>query len=101
MENGKEHITPEIYNLLLFVTGMSVGSTKAIANIKDICDKYLTGRYELEIIDINKFPNSMYENDIIASPTLIKKSPAPMKKLLGDLSNRSKVLQVLSIQELQ
>jgi circadian clock protein KaiB len=98
MEN--QNTNTESYNLLLYVTGMSVGSTKAIANIKDICEKYLSGRYELEIIDIHKFPHSMYENDIIASPTLIKLSPAPKKKLLGDLSNRAKVLQVLSINEL-
>jgi circadian clock protein KaiB len=99
MENSKQQVSTETYNLLLFVTGMSVGSVKAIANIKDICDKYLEGRYNLEIIDIHKYPHSMFENDIIASPTLIKKSPAPVKKLLGDLSNRTKVLHTLSIRE--
>ena len=99
MDNKKEPVDPQTYNLLLFITGMSVGSTKAIANIKDICEKHLAGRYELEIIDIHKFPLSMFENDIIASPTLIKKSPAPTKKLLGDLSNRKKVLTILSITE--
>jgi circadian clock protein KaiB len=99
MENSKQQVTTETYNLLLFVTGMSVGSVKAIANIKDICDKYLEGRYNLEIIDIHKYPHTMFENDIIASPTLIKKSPAPVKKLLGDLSNRTKVLHTLSIRE--
>jgi len=99
MEKTKQELAPEIYDLLLFVTGMSVGSTRAIANIKDICDKYLTGRYTLEIIDIHKFPESMFENDIIASPTLIKRFPLPMKKLLGDLSNRTRVLNVLSIKE--
>jgi circadian clock protein KaiB len=99
MEKDQQQVAPEIYDLILFVTGMSIGSVKAIANIKDICEKYLTGRYNLEIIDINRFPDSMFENDIIASPTLIKKSPSPVKKLLGDLSNRSKVLHVLSIKE--
>ena len=99
MDKQEEKIATEVYNLLLFVTGMSVGSAKAIANIKDICDKHLSGRYALEIIDINRYPDSMFENDIIASPTLIKKSPAPVKKLLGDLSNRKKVLNILSIRE--
>ena len=86
-----------LYVLKLYVTGMSLGSTKAIANIKAICEEYLTDNYDLEIIDIHKFPHSMYDNDIIASPTLIKKSPAPVKKLIGDLSDRAKVLKVLSI----
>jgi circadian clock protein KaiB len=99
MEKTKQELAPDTYDLILFVTGMSVGSIKAIANIKEICDKYLPGRYALEIIDIHKYPESMYENDIIASPTLIKRSPGPMKKLLGDLSNRSRVLNVLSIRE--
>ena len=99
MEKIKQELGYEIYDLLLFVTGMSVGSTKAIANIKEICDKYLIVRYKLEIIDIHKFPESMFENDIIASPTLIKRAPAPLKKLMGDLSNRSRVLNVLAIKE--
>ena len=87
----------EKYILKLYVTGMSPGSIRAIENIKGLCETYLPGAYDLEIIDIHKFPDTMYENDIIASPTLIKIAPAPFKKMIGDLSNREKVLRVLSI----
>jgi circadian clock protein KaiB len=90
-ETGTEYI------LNLYVTGMSPGSLKAIENLKSICEKYLQGKYSLEITDILKFPETMYENDLIASPTLIKRAPAPVKKLIGDLSNRERVLRLLSI----
>jgi len=87
----------EEYSLKLYVTGMSMSSIRAIENIKSICEEYLRGHYTLEIIDIYKFPDTMYENNIIASPTLIKHSPQPFKKLLGDLSDRNKVLGALGI----
>jgi circadian clock protein KaiB len=76
---------------------MSPGSLKAIENLKSICEQHLKGRYSLEITDILKFPETMYENDLIASPTLIKRAPSPVKKLIGDLSNRERVLKLLSI----
>lgn len=97
MSKTAKEITERCYVLKLYVTGMSLGSVRAIENIKEICEEHLKDGYELEIIDINKYPNSMYENDIIASPTLIKKAPEPFKKLIGDLSNREKVLKMLSI----
>jgi circadian clock protein KaiB len=93
----KHKETEEKYILKLFVIGMSLGSIRAIENIKEICEEFLKDGYDLEIIDIHLNPNSMYENDIIASPTLIKSNPAPRKKLIGDLSNRKKVLALLSI----
>jgi circadian clock protein KaiB len=93
----KKEESEEKYTLKLFVIGMSLGSIRAIENIKEICEEFLKGRYDLEIIDIHLNPNSMFENDIIASPTLIKSKPAPRKKLIGDLSNRKKVLTLLSI----
>jgi circadian clock protein KaiB len=89
----------ETYVMTLYITGMSIGSIKAIENIKSICEQFLKGRYDLNIIDVHKFPNSMFENNIIASPTLIKTSPAPIKKLIGDLSDREKVLRTLSINQ--
>src|SRR4051812_40584433 len=88
----------KLYILKLFVTGMSLSSTKAIENIKEICEEHLKENYDLEIIDIHKYPNSMYDNDIVASPTLVKSAPAPVKKLIGDLSDRAKVLKLLSIE---
>lgn len=94
---SKTHSKEEKYILKLYVTGMSISSVRAIENLKNICEEYLKGRYDLEIIDIYKFPESMYENNLIASPTLIKKSPLPSKKMLGDLSNKQKVLEALSL----
>ncbi|MCW3071955.1 MAG: thiol-disulfide isomerase [Bacteroidetes bacterium] len=87
----------EEYILKLYVTGMSMSSLRAIENIKSICEEHLKGRYDLEIVDIYKYPDTMYENNLIASPTLIKHAPKPFKKLLGDLSNREKVLGALGI----
>ena len=97
MNNSINPLTEAEYILNLYVTGMSPGSLKAIENLNYICEKYLKGKYKLEITDILKFPETMYENDLIASPTLIKRAPAPVKKLIGDLSNRERVLKLLSI----
>jgi circadian clock protein KaiB len=94
MSRGK--ITSE-YDLKLFVTGMSVASVKAIANIKSLCDHHLQDKYTLEIIDIYKHPEVLQQYDVIACPTLIKLSPAPLKKLIGDLSDKNKVLKALQI----
>jgi circadian clock protein KaiB len=93
----KSPTNKEVYELKLYVTGMSASSVKAIENIKSICEEFLAGRYDLEIIDIYQFPDSMYENDIIASPTLIKKAPSPFKRLIGDLSHREEVIAGLAI----
>jgi circadian clock protein KaiB len=97
MKKTEVEVLKKTYILKLFVTGMSLSSTRAIENIKDICEEHLRDIYELEIIDIHKYPNSMYDNDIVASPTLVKSAPAPVKKLIGDLSDRNKVLKLLSI----
>lgn len=96
--NKTDNASPEgKYILNLYVTGMSPVSLQAIENLKSICEKYLQDNYTLEITDILRYPETMYENDLIASPTLIKRAPVPVKKLIGDLSNREKVLKLLSI----
>lgn len=82
--------------LKLFVTGMSISSIKAIENLKVICKEDLKeNEYTLEIIDIYKNPEAAWTNDIIACPTLLKEQPEPVKKIIGDLSDRSKVLKGL------
>lgn len=86
------------YVLRLFVTGLTARSTLAIDTIKGICEKELKGRCELEVIDITKRPQSAKEEDIIAAPTLVKKLPLPLRKLIGDLSNRQRVLVGLNIE---
>jgi circadian clock protein KaiB len=82
----------EKYELRLFVTGVTPRSTLAIANIKAICEEHLKGRYLLEVVDIYQQPELAKEEQIIAAPTLIKKLPLPLRKFIGDLSNKKRIL---------
>ena len=87
------------YVLKLYVTGMTPRSMKAVLNIKAICEEHLKGRYELEIIDVFQNPVLAKGEQIIASPTLIKKLPEPMRKFIGDLSNTEKILLGLDLRQ--
>lgn len=87
----------EKYILRLYITGMTPRSTKAIENIRNICEAHLQGRYELEIIDIYQKPSLSQGEQIIAAPTLIKKLPLPLRRLVGDLSNEERVLLGLDL----
>ena len=87
----------EKYIFQLFVTGISPNSARATINIKAICEKYLKGRYELEVIDIYQQPDLALTEEIIAIPVLIKKFPLPKKMLIGDLSDIEKVLEELGL----
>jgi len=86
------------YILRLYVTGLTQRSTKAIANVKGLCETYLKGRYELEVIDINQQPHFAKGEQIIAAPTLIKKLPLPLRKLIGDMSDKEKFLVGIDLQ---
>lgn len=88
---------PEKYNLQLFITGASPNSVRAINNIRAICEQHLKGRYILEIIDVYQIPDRARHEQIIALPTLIKKGPAPERRLIGDMSETNKVLRGLGI----
>ena len=88
---------PEKYVLRLYVTGMTPRSTDAIARIKAICEEHLAGRYELDVIDIYQQPTLARGEQIIATPTLIKKLPLPLRRLVGDLSDRERVLLGLDL----
>jgi circadian clock protein KaiB len=85
------------YVLRLFVTGILPNSSRAIVNIKAICNKYLKNSYELEIIDLYQLPDLAITEEIIAVPVLIKKFPLPEKRLIGDLSDTGKVLKTLDL----
>jgi len=85
------------YVLRLYVTGTSVRSTQAIANIHSLCEEYLPGRYDLQVIDIYQQPGEAMEDQIIAAPTLVKSEPSPPKKLIGDLSDRDRVIVGLNL----
>lgn len=86
------------YNLRLYVAGQTPKSLAAIANLKKLCDQHLSGRYEIEIIDLMKNPALAQRHQIIAIPTLIRQLPEPLKRIIGDLSNSEKVLVGLDIQ---
>ena len=90
-------IVGEKYVLQLFITGLLPNSVRAIINIREICERYLKGRYDLEIIDIYKQPSLAIKEEIIAIPLLIKRFPLPEERLIGDLSNTEKVLKGLDI----
>jgi len=95
---GDTLIKKEVYLLHLFVTGASPNSSRAIANLKEICETYLKDNYELEIVDVYQQPLIAESEQIIALPLLIKKSPSPERRLIGDMSNTEKVLRGLGIQ---
>lgn len=88
---------PAEFVLCLYVVGASPNSARAIANLKDICDRYLTGRYSLEIIDVYQQPGTARTEGIVALPLLIKRKPVPQRKLIGDLRDTERVLKGLGI----
>lgn len=88
---------PERYALRLYVTGTTSRSMLAIKNIRHLCEKYLAGAYDLEVIDIYQHPEAAAQAQIIAAPTLIKLSPLPLRRAIGDLSNEGKVLFTLNL----
>jgi circadian clock protein KaiB len=90
----------DIYVLRLYVAGLTPRSRTAISNITSICEEHLQGRYDLEVIDVFQRPILAREEQIIATPTLVKKLPAPLRRLIGDLSEREKVLVGLDLRRL-
>lgn len=84
-----------IYVLCLYVAGNSPHSLKAIRNLKQICERYLKGRYKMEVINIHQ--QQCNGRELVAAPTLVKRLPLPVKRLIGDLSDTAKVLVALNI----
>jgi circadian clock protein KaiB len=89
------------YVLRLYVTGKTPNSVRAIANLKDLCDEYLPGRYDLQVIDIYQQPSLAEDDQIVATPTLVKELPPPLRRMIGDLSDRERVLIKLDLQQVQ
>jgi circadian clock protein KaiB len=85
------------YMLRLYVTGMTPRSTRAISNVRGICEEFLAGRYQLEIIDVYQQPALIRDEQIFATPTLVKKGPEPERRLIGDMSDRARLLSGLGI----
>ncbi len=87
----------ETYVLRLYVTGMTPQSVRAITNIKKTCEERLQGRYELEVVDLYQKPELAKGEQIIAAPTLIKKLPLPLRRIIGDMSKTERVLVGLDL----
>jgi circadian clock protein KaiB len=87
----------EHYCLRLFVSGNTPRSLRAIQNIRALCEERLKGRYDLEVIDVYQHPERMKPEQIIVTPTLVKKLPLPLRKIIGDLSDKERVLVGLNI----
>lgn len=83
--------------LRLYVTGSTVRSSQAVANVRSLCEEYLPGRYDLEVVDIYQQPGEAAKDQVIAAPTLVKELPMPVKRLIGDLSDRDKVIVGLNL----
>ena len=91
----------EIWQLRLYVAGQTPKSITAFANLKKICEEYLKGQYQIEIIDLLENPHLAKQDQIVALPTLVRKLPPPLKKIIGDLSNKEKFLVGFNLQKLQ
>ncbi len=89
----------ERFVLRLYVTGNTIRAGQAIANIRSLCEEYLPGRYDLEVVDVYQQPDEAAKDQVIAAPTLIKEMPHPVKRLIGDLSNRDKVIVGLDLKK--
>jgi circadian clock protein KaiB len=88
-----------MFRLRLYITGRTVQSQRALDNLKKICEEELKGLYEVEVIDVLEYP-ALAENDkILATPTLVRRLPEPVRKIIGDLSDREKVLLGLDIEQ--
>ena len=90
-------IASEKYVLRLYVTGMTSRSTRAITTVRAVCEEHLAGQYELEIIDVYQMPNRIMEDRIVAIPTLVKCKPKPTRLMVGDMSNRERLLAGLGL----
>jgi len=96
-ERALEKARKEKYVLRLYIAGITPRSTMAIASVKQICEEHLKGRYVLEVIDIYQQPKLAQGEQIIAAPTLIKKLPLPLRRLIGDMSDMEKFLVGLDL----
>lgn len=89
------------WTLRLYVAGQTQNSITAFANLKKICQEHLEGRYRIEVIDLLKNPQLAKDHQIVAVPTLIRKLPTPVKKIIGNLSNTEKVLVGLDLRRVE
>lgn len=96
-EQAIAELEQQHYCLRLYIAGTTPRSTRALQRIKSICETYLQGRYDLEVIDVYQSSEQMHLDNIVAIPTLIKQLPLPLQRMIGDLSDTEKVLFGLDI----
>jgi circadian clock protein KaiB len=90
-------VDPEIWDLRLYVAGQTAKSLTAFANLKKVCEEHLAGKYRIEVVDLLVNPQLARGDQILAIPTLVRKLPAPIRKIIGDLSNTERVLVGLQL----
>lgn len=95
--NGSSRLGPAVWVLRLYVAGMTPTSIRAFENLKKICEEHLQGAYKIEVIDLLERPKLASGDQIIAVPTLVRRLPTPVKKIIGDLSNTERVLVGLDL----
>ncbi len=96
-ETSKKSEEPDTFELRLYVAGQTPKSIVAFANLKKLCEEHLAGKYKIEVIDLLKNPQLARGDQILAIPTLVRKLPPPLKKIIGDLSNTERVLVGLDL----
>lgn len=90
-----------MYDLRLYVAGQSPRSVRAVENLRQVCDEHLAGRYRVQVIDLLVNPALARGDEIVAVPTLVRKLPEPIRKIIGDLSDTDRVLVGLQVRPLQ
>ena len=91
---------PVVWNLRLYVAGQTPKSIRAFANLKLLCEEYLKGRYQIEVIDLRENPQLARDDQIVAIPTLVRRLPRPLRIILGDLSNSVRLLVGLDLRKI-
>jgi circadian clock protein KaiB len=97
----QNHANGDFYELRLYIAGQSSRSIAALANLKKICEEQLQGRYRIEVIDLMQHPQLARDHQIIALPTLVRKLPEPIRKLVGDLSDTERALVGLDLRPIR
>lgn len=91
-------VSEEFWELRLYVAGQTPKSISALSNLKKMCEEHMAGRYRIEVIDLVKNPQLARSDQILAIPTLVRRLPEPMRRIIGDLSNKERVLVGLNVQ---
>ncbi len=94
---GRSGCDPDFWELRLYVAGSTAKSVAALANLRKVCDEYLAGKYRIEIVDLLENPRLARGDQIVAIPTLVRKLPEPIRKIIGDLSNTDRLLVGLQL----